>query len=84
VRTSVAIDTLEPAVRRELEQLGQFVETQAGRVAIDVEPARVPEAVARLLALPGASNLEVHDAPLEEVMRELFARRGARAGGEGE
>jgi ABC-2 type transport system ATP-binding protein len=77
VRTSVEIETLEPSVRRELEQLGQLVEAQEAHVAIDVEPARVPEAVGRLLALPGASNLEVHDAPLEEVMRELFARRGA-------
>jgi ABC-2 type transport system ATP-binding protein len=79
VRTSVAIEALEPSLRRELEQLGQFVDTHDGRVAIDVEPGRVPEAVGRLLALPAASDLEVHDAPLEEVMRELFARRGAQA-----
>jgi ABC-2 type transport system ATP-binding protein len=76
VRTSAAIDSLAPGVRGELEQLGQFVDAQAGRVAIDVEPERVPEAVGKLLALPGASDLEVQDAPLEEVMRELFARRG--------
>jgi ABC-2 type transport system ATP-binding protein len=75
VRTSVTLDTLAASVR-ELEQLGQFVDTHDARVAIDVEPARVPEAVGRLLALPGAHDLEVQDAPLEEVMRELFARRG--------
>lgn len=79
VRMSAGPATLDPSVRRELEQLGQFVDTQDARVAIDVAPARVPEAVGKLLALPGASDLEVHDAPLEEVMRELFARRGERA-----
>jgi ABC-2 type transport system ATP-binding protein len=80
VRTGMEIDSLEPGIRRELEQLGQLVDTQDTRVAIDVEPARVPEAVGRLLALPGASDLEVHDAPLEEVMRELFVRRAERGG----
>ncbi len=71
---------LESPMRAQLEQLGQIVESDAGRVAIDVEPGRVPEAVAELLALAGASDLEVRDAPLEEVMRELFARRGEGGG----
>jgi hypothetical protein len=32
--------------------------------------------VARLLALPGATDLDVRDAPLEDVMRDLFAAQG--------
>jgi ABC-2 type transport system ATP-binding protein len=79
VRMQGAHEALDPDVRRALEQLGELVASQDGRVAIDVEPGRVPEAVGRLLALPGASDLEVNDAPLEEVMRELFARRGEPA-----
>ncbi|NVB42119.1 ATP-binding cassette domain-containing protein [Pseudenhygromyxa sp. WMMC2535] len=54
----------------------------AERLALDVAPARVPEAVARLLALPGARDLAVRDAPLEEVMRELFARHATEGAGE--
>ena len=66
---------LSEAARRELAGLGDLVDGEASRVALDVEPARVPEAVAALLGLAGASDLEVRDAPLEEVMRELFARK---------
>ncbi|MCA9684927.1 MAG: ATP-binding cassette domain-containing protein, partial [Myxococcales bacterium] len=66
---------LDPAVRLELEALGTLAQVAAPRLALDVEAERVPEAVARLLALPGARDLEVRDAPLEEVMRELFASR---------
>jgi len=68
---------LDPTARAELEQLGALVAGEPPRLALDVAPERVPDAVGRLLALPDASDLEVHDAPLEEVMRELFARRGA-------
>jgi ABC-2 type transport system ATP-binding protein len=78
IRVSASLD---PSARAELEGFGELVSAEPPRLALDVAPARVPEAVARLLALPGARDLEVHDAPLEEVMRELFARRGA---GEGE
>jgi ABC-2 type transport system ATP-binding protein len=42
------------------------------RLELDVAPERVPEVVQALVALPGAQDLAVHDAPLEEVMRALF------------
>lgn len=71
---------LDPDSERELEQLGQIALPGPPRLTLDVAPERVPEAVARLLALPGARDLEVQDAPLEEVMRELFARRAAARG----
>lgn len=68
--------------RSALAELGELVAVADGRrVVLDVAPDAVPEAVAQLLALDGARDLEVHDAPLEEVMRELFAgpRRGEGA-----
>lgn len=76
-RVSVRADVLPAAA--ELEGLGQVVELEAPRMALDVAPERVPEAVARLLALPGSRDLSVADAPLEEVMRELFASHRAAA-----
>ena len=77
--------SLDPVAKLELEAIGELAASQPPRVALDIAPDRVPEAVERLLALPGARDLEVHDAPLEEVMRELFARHGAgEAGGTGE
>src|SRR5690606_19705862 len=54
---------LDPAAQIELEAIGDLAPSQHPRVALDVAPDRVPEAVARLLALPGARDLEVHDAP---------------------
>lgn len=81
LRSGAVVDA---ATRESLTAVGDLVGAGAevvGRVgdeptslALDVSPDRVPEAVERLLALPGASDLEVHDAPLEEVMREVFAR----------
>jgi ABC-2 type transport system ATP-binding protein len=67
--------------RAALERLGQLVEDEDARVALDVAPARVPEVVAALLAVPGARDLEVRDAPLEEVMREVFAHKGDAGSG---
>ncbi len=56
-----------------LRNLGRIVELGA-RLTLDVAPQRVPEAIALLVQLPGSHDLEVRDAPLEEVMRELFAQ----------
>ena len=69
-RASVRADELPPA--EVLARLGHVIESAGGRLVLDVEPARVPEVVQALLALPGAQDLAVQDAPLEEVMRELF------------
>ena len=77
VRLTAALD---PDTLRELSALGQLQTSGPPRLAMDVAPERVPEAVSRLLALAHASDLEVHDAPLEEVMRELFAHHKPGAG----
>jgi ABC-2 type transport system ATP-binding protein len=71
-RTSVAADALPG--KEQLAELGHVIESGDGRLILDVEPARVPAVVQVLLALPGARDLVVQDAPLEEVMRELFRR----------
>jgi ABC-2 type transport system ATP-binding protein len=57
-----------------LAELGRVALRDGGRLALDVAPERVPAVVQALLALEGAQDLGVHDAPLEEVMRELFKR----------
>jgi ABC-2 type transport system ATP-binding protein len=82
-RVSVRADARPSAA--ELEALGQVIATEAPRLTLDVAPERVPEAVARLLALPGSHDLEVTDAPLEEVMRDLFQQQRAQGpdGGDG-
>lgn len=76
VRVAAAPDE---AARAELEDIGELVEDRPPRLALDVDPEAVPAAVAKLLALAGARDLEVRDAPLEEVMRELFAGRAPDA-----
>jgi ABC-2 type transport system ATP-binding protein len=80
-RVSVRAQVLPPAAA--LADLGQVVATEPPRLTLDVAPARVPEAVARLLALPGSHDLEVTDAPLEEVMRDLFQRQRKPGVGDG-
>ncbi|MGB1013405.1 MAG: ABC transporter ATP-binding protein [Nannocystaceae bacterium] len=70
-RVSVVAQTFPPA--DVLAELGRVVDPDGPRLSLDVEPARVPEAVGLLVNLPGSRNLEVRDSPLEEVMRELFA-----------
>lgn len=64
-----------------LQALGSVALRDNGRLALDVAPERVPQVVQALLSLEGAQDLGVQDAPLEEVMRELFRREpeGARA-----
>ena len=57
-----------------LAELGSVALRDGGRLALDVAPERVSAVVQALLALEGAQDLGVQDAPLEEVMRELFKR----------
>jgi ABC-2 type transport system ATP-binding protein len=64
-----------------LAELGSVAVREGGRLALDVTPEKVPAVVQRLLALEGAADLGVQDAPLEEVMRELFRREPAGATG---
>ncbi len=69
-RVSVYADALPAA--EALAELGHVITADRGHLVLDVAPPQVPAVVQALLALPGAHDLGVHDAPLEEVMRELF------------
>lgn len=71
-RVSVRADVLPDA--SQLAALGHPILIEAPRLELDVAPDRVSEAVALLIGLPGSRDLAVADAPLEQVMRELFAR----------
>ncbi len=57
---------------------GRVVERGDARLVLDVKPERVPEVVAQLVALPESRELLVREAPLEEVMRDLFTRERER------
>lgn len=64
-----------------LAELGRVALLEGGRLALDVAPERVPAVVQTLLGFEGAQDLGVQDAPLEEVMRELFRREPEAKGG---
>jgi ABC-2 type transport system ATP-binding protein len=70
-RVSVRADVLPDAAQ--LAALGNAILIEGPRLELDVAPERVSEAVALLIGLPGSRDLAVADAPLEQVMRELFA-----------
>jgi ABC-2 type transport system ATP-binding protein len=82
----VAIRLSGPPDREALERAGIVVELEAGRALLSVKQDALREAVGHLLGLPGVADLTVEDPPLEEVMRELFAKseaaRDGAAGGE--
>ncbi|HFE46069.1 MAG TPA: ATP-binding cassette domain-containing protein [Nannocystis exedens] len=57
-----------------LAEFGEVIERDDAHLVLDVRPNAVATVVPELLALPGSRDLVVCDAPLEEVMRELFDR----------
>ena len=69
-----------PVDRSALESVGRVVSTDAAGVILQVPQDSVNSAVARALATLPVHDLTVENAPLEEVMSELFAQsRAARA-----
>lgn len=72
-RVSVRADALPDAAS--LAALGNPIRVEPPVLELDVAPERVAAVIGELLALPGSRDLAVFDAPLEEVMRELFARK---------
>jgi ABC-2 type transport system ATP-binding protein len=76
-RVSVQADALPDGER--LAALGNPIRVEPPLLELDVAPEAVASVIVELLALPGSRELSVADAPLEEVMRELFARK-AEAG----
>lgn len=76
--------TVEPG---QLEGLGRVVLHEAGRAVLQVPQEAVNATVSRALGALPVLDLTVENAPLEEVMSELFAEsksgRAAAAGGAG-
>ncbi len=60
----------------ELGALGSVVERQGDRVVLDVPRDEVPRVVQQLMEASESHDLTIEDAPLEEVMRELFSGGG--------
>jgi len=66
-----------PVQRRDLESLGTIVEFGEEAVVLQVSHDQLQSSVQRALAQLPLRDLSVEDPPLEEVMRELFARGAA-------
>jgi ABC-2 type transport system ATP-binding protein len=58
----------------DLAAIGQIVKSDAGQSVLQIAQDAVGHAVAQALATLPVSDLTVEDPPLEEVMKELFAR----------
>jgi ABC-2 type transport system ATP-binding protein len=63
-----------PLDRGALERLGAVVDLEPTRAMIQVPERSARDAVSHLLSLPEVADLTIEDPPLEEVLRELFAR----------
>jgi ABC-2 type transport system ATP-binding protein len=61
--------------RADLERLGTVVSAEAAQVVLSVPHARMQTVVRDALAALPIVDLTIEDAPLEEVMRELFGAR---------
>jgi ABC-2 type transport system ATP-binding protein len=57
-----------------LEKIGVVTEFDDGKAVVRVPQPKVRDAVAQLLLDKGLHDLTIEDPPLEEVLRELFAR----------
>jgi ABC-2 type transport system ATP-binding protein len=72
-----------PVAAADLAGLGQVVSHEPARVVLQVAQEGLQATVSRALSTLGVLDLTVENAPLEEVMGELFARsRAARAADE--
>jgi ABC-2 type transport system ATP-binding protein len=69
-----------PVDRAALEAVGRVVSTDAAGVVLQVAQDAVNPAVSRALATLPVHDLTVENAPLEEVMSELFAQSRAARG----
>jgi ABC-2 type transport system ATP-binding protein len=70
----IALRLSATLAREELERVGAVVELDPSRAVLQVRADDVRAAVGHLLGLAAVADLTVEDPPLEEVMRELFAK----------
>jgi ABC-2 type transport system ATP-binding protein len=72
----VRIRLAQRVARGDLLDLGDLVKHEDGLAVLQVSPTALQGSVARILATLPVLDLTIEDPPLEEVMRELFARTG--------
>ena len=89
----IVVKLERPVGRADLETVGRVVRHEPAIAVLQVQNAALREAMGRLLTGLPVADLTVEDPPLEEIMRDLFARtaadeedaaargRGAPAGG---
>jgi ABC-2 type transport system ATP-binding protein len=70
----VSLRLSRPLDRALLERAGTVVEMDSVRAVLQVQKDHLRDAVSHLLGQPEVTDLTIEDPPLEEVMRELFAR----------
>jgi ABC-2 type transport system ATP-binding protein len=63
-----------PPDRAAIERVGTVTEIDGIKAVVRVPQDKVRDAVAHLLLDPGLRDLTIEDPPLEEVLRDLFAR----------
>jgi ABC-2 type transport system ATP-binding protein len=88
----IVVQLERPVARGELEAIAPVVKHDGAIGVLQVHVSGLRDAMSRLLAQLPVSDLTVEDPPLEEVMRDLFARNAsekaaaaaARAGGGGD
>ena len=73
----VVLHLASPVEPRDLEGMGRVVSLDAAQATLQVAQAAVSSTVTRALATLPVKDLTVENAPLEEVMSELFARTRA-------
>ena len=71
---SIVLRFRERPNRASLERVGIVTECDTGKAVVRVPQQGVREAVAHLLLDQNLHDLTIEDPPLEEVLRELFAR----------
>ncbi len=75
----VVLHLERPVPRAELELIGTVVSHTAAEAVLQVEQSALHGAVSRALGALPLRDLTIENAPLEEVMSELFARNRAAA-----
>jgi ABC-2 type transport system ATP-binding protein len=69
--------TFEKPVTTDFSNFGEVVEQTAVSVQLKVPRARVTETCRKLLDACNVSDINVHELPVEEVIRQLFGERSA-------
>jgi ABC-2 type transport system ATP-binding protein len=70
----VVLHLERPVPAGELASLGRVIQHEPAEVVLQVAQAALHTTVARILAALPVADLTVENAPLEEVMGELFSR----------